>query len=308
MRLGYYQRITITQAVPKIKRFMKPIALRYSQTGSVSAVLLSLLCSATMAFGQMQWSSYDTSGNLLNANVATGGDVASGSSVAFTVPANTRMFFATRNFTPIVLSQPNSSAVVTFQFSASGGMTGVAQKTVEWGLYNSMGTASLADDIGMFGGWTGSTLEGLVHTNASADLFTGASTGQGKSVSGAPTDGTIYTNQIRLFLKTAPNQVALGSSSSTLGAAGIAMNGANITGRLYTNPGIWTNTVNEFVVMFNNTTANPVTVTLSDVGLGNSLTWDASGANPVTPTDGSRQLVNHQCQLVERRWRRHRRE
>jgi len=265
---------------------MKPIALRYSQTSSVPAVLLSLLCSATMAFGQLQWSSYDTSGNLLNANVATGGDVASGG-VSFTVPANTRMFFATRNFTPIVLSQANSSAVVTFQFSASGGMTGVAQKTVEWGLYNSMGTASLADDVGMFGGWTGSTLEGLVHTNASADLFTGASTGQGKSVSGAPTDGTIYTNQIRLFLKTAPNQVALGSSSSTLGAAGIAMNGANITGRLYTNPGIWTNTVNEFVVMFNNTTANPVTMTLSDIGLGNSLTWDASGTNPVTPTDGS---------------------
>ncbi len=119
-----------------------------------------------------------------------------------------------------------------------------------------MGTASLADDAGMFGGWTGSTVEGLVHTNASADLFTGASTGQGKSVTGAPTDGTIYTNQIRLFLKTAPNQVALGSSSSTLGAAGIAMNGANITSRLYTNPGIWTNTVDEFALMFNNTTAS----------------------------------------------------
>ena len=266
---------------------MKPIALHRSQTVSVSAVLLSLLCSATMAFGQMQWSSYDTSGNLLNANVATGGDAASASSVTFTVPANTRMFFITRSFTPIVLSQANASAVVTFKFSASGGITGVAQKTVEWGLYNSMGTASLADDMGMFGGWTGSTVEGLLHASGSADLFSGTSTGQGKSVTGAPTDGTTYTNQIRLFLKTAPNQVALGSSSSTLGAAGIAMNGANITSRLYTNPGTWTNTVDEFALMFNNTTANPVTVTLSALGLGNTLTWDASGANPVTPTDGS---------------------
>ncbi|HTQ49109.1 MAG TPA: pectinesterase family protein [Candidatus Acidoferrales bacterium] len=265
---------------------MKRIVLHHSNTNPISTALLSLLCSATMAFGQLQWSSYDTSGNLVTANVATGGDVASGS-VTFTVPAGTRMIFVTTNFTPIVLSQANSSAVVTYQFSASGGITGVAQKTVEWGLYNSMGTASLADDIGMFGGWTGSTLEGLVHTNALADLFTGASTGQGKSVTGAPADGTTYTNQIRLFLKTAPNQVALGSSSSTLGAAGIAMNGAGMTGRLYTNPGIWTNTVNEFAVMFNNTTANPVTVTLSDIGLGNAMTWDASGVNPAVPTDGS---------------------
>ncbi len=85
---------------------MKPITLPHYKTGSVSAVVLSLLCSATIAFGQLQWSSYDTSGNLLNANVATGGDVASGS-VTFTVPANTRMFFITRSFTPIVLSQAN---------------------------------------------------------------------------------------------------------------------------------------------------------------------------------------------------------
>jgi autotransporter-associated beta strand protein len=265
---------------------MKPIALHHSKTSLVSTVVLSLLCSATMAFGQMQWSSYDTSGNLVTANVATGGDAASASSVTFTVPGNTRMFFITRSFTPIVLSQQNSAAVVTFKFSASAGITGVAQKTVEWGLYNSMGSASLADDAGMFGGWTGSTVEGLLHSSGSADLFTGTSTGQGKTVTGAPTDGTTYTNQIRLFLKTAPNQVALGSSSSTLGAAGIAMNGANITSRLFTNPGVWTNTVDEFALMFNNTTANPVTVTLSGVGLGNALTWDASGANPVTPTDG----------------------
>ena len=45
--------------------------------------------------------------------------------------------------------------------------------------------------------------------------------------------------------------------------------------------------VNEFAVMFNNTTTNPVNMTLSDIGLGNSLTWDASGANPATPTDSS---------------------
>jgi autotransporter-associated beta strand protein len=260
--------------------------IHHSRISSVLAVLVSILGSSTIAFGQLQWSSYDTSGNLVAANVATGGDAASATTVSFTVPASTRMFFITRSFTPIVLSQQNAAAVVTFKFSASGGITGVAQKTVEWGLYNSMGTASLADDMGMFGGWTGSTVEGLLHASGSANLFSGTSTGQGVSSTGAPTDGTTYTNQIRLFFKTAPIGVALGSSSSTLAAAGIAMNGAGITSRLYTNPGNWTNTVDEFALMFNNTTANPVTVTLSGIGLGTALTWDASGANPVTPTDG----------------------
>jgi autotransporter-associated beta strand protein len=252
---------------------------------SVTILLIFGLTSA--AFGQLQWNSYNTSGNLVTANVATGGDVASGTSVTFTVPANTRMFFITKSFTPIVLAQQNASAVVTFKFSASGGVTGVSQKVVEWGLYNSLGTASLADDIGMFGGWTGTTVEGLLHTNNSADLFTGFSTGQGKTVVGTPTDVTTYTNQIRLFLKTGPIGGALGSSSSPLGATGIAMNGANLTSGLFTNPGNWTNTVDEFALMFNNTTANPVTLTLSGIGLGNSLTFDASGTNPTIPTDGS---------------------
>ena len=265
---------------------LKSLVIKLGSFGSKTLLPLLVCGMALPAFGQLQWSSYDTTGALLNANVATGGDVASGNSVTLTIPASTRIIFVAKNFAPITLSQATAAAVVTFKFSASGGLTGVAQKTAEWGLYNSMGTASLADDMGMFGGWTGTTVEGLLHGSGSADLFTGTSTGQGKSVSGAPTDGTTYTNQIRLYLKTAPIGVALGSSSSTLGAAGIAMNGADLTSRLYTNPGNWTNTVDEFAFMFNNTTANPVTVTLSAIGLGTSLTWDASGANPVAPIDG----------------------
>ena len=121
MRFGYHHRITFTQAVSKITCFMKQIVLHHAKTNPISTALLSLLCSATMAFGQLQWSSYDTSGNLVAANVATGGDVASGS-VTFTVPAGTRMIFVTTNFTPIVLSQATASAAVTFQFSASVGL------------------------------------------------------------------------------------------------------------------------------------------------------------------------------------------
>jgi len=252
----------------------------------ITVLLLGL---ATTAFGQLQWSSYDTSGNLLTANVATGGDAASGTSVTFTIPANTRLFFVTKNFTMINLAQANAAAVVTFKFSASAGLAGVADRTVAWGLYNSGGTASLADDIGMFGGWygPGAYVEGLFHGSGSADLFSGTSPGLGKTTTGTVADGTTYTNQIRLFLKTAPVGVALGSSSSTLGAAGVGMNGASLIARGFTNPSNGTNTFDEFGVMFKNTTGSPVTITLSGIGLGTSMTWDASGSTPVAPTDGS---------------------
>jgi len=242
---------------------------------------------ALTAFGQLQWSSYNTtSGALVTTNVATGGDVASSTSVTFTIPANTQLTFITKSFTPINLTPANAAAVVTFRFSASAGLTGVALTTVGWGLYNSGGTASLADDVGMYGDWQGAYVEGLFHGAGSANLFTGSSPGLGKTTTGAPTDGITYTNQIRLFMKNTPVGVALGSSSSTLAAAGLAMNGVNLTARSYTNPANGTNTFDEFAFMFNNTTANPVTVTLSGIGLGTSLTWDASGANPTAPTDG----------------------
>src|SRR6516162_4755776 len=103
---------------------MKQIALHPYRTGSVLTALMSLLCSAPMAFGQMQWSSYDTSGNLVIANVATGGDLASGSSVTFTIPANTQLYFVTKNFLPFSLAGASSRKPVTFKVTASGGLTG----------------------------------------------------------------------------------------------------------------------------------------------------------------------------------------
>jgi autotransporter-associated beta strand protein len=276
-------------------KFIASRACRIAPTCTGRALLFSLLLAVTFlglassAFGQMQWSSYDNGGNLVTANVATGGDVASATSVTFTIPANSTNFFVTKSFTPINLAQVNASAVVTFKFSASAGLTGVAQRTVAWGLYNSAGTAGLADDIGMLGGWNGAGpfVEGLFHASGSAYLFAGTSPGLGQTKTGAPSNGTTYTNQIRLFYKSAPNGIALGTSSSTLAAAGVAMNGADLTARGFTNPSTGTNTFDEFAFMFNNTTASPVTVTLSAIGLGNSLTWDASGANPTVPTDGS---------------------
>jgi autotransporter-associated beta strand protein len=81
------------------------------------------------------------------------------------------------------------------------------------------------------------------------------------------------------------------SSSGNIGNAGLAMNGSDgvVQARSYTNPGSTgsTSSVDEFAIMFNNTTAGSVTITLSAIGLGNTLTWDASGGNPNAPVDGN---------------------
>jgi autotransporter-associated beta strand protein len=254
---------------------------------------LALFGVAGAAFGQMQWSSYDTSGNLVTANVATGGDLASGTSVTFTIPANTQLFFVTKNFTPFSLAGASARKPVTFKASASAGLTGVAQRTMGWGLYSSTGTASLTDDVGYYGLWNGAGpyVETYIHPAGSGNLFSGSNPGEGKAQSGTPSDGLVYTNQIQLVMNSAQTGISLGTSSSTLAACGIAINGPSLFARGYTNPYTpllgGATTFDEFAFMFNNTTANPVTVTLSAVGLGNTLTWDASGANPASPTDGS---------------------
>src|SRR5580658_4472349 len=121
---------------------------RHSHINLVFTVLLSLLGSSLAAFGQFQWSSYDVNGNLITANVATGGDLASSTSVTFTIPANTQMSFITKSFTPFNIAGASVKKVVTFTVSASGGFGGVAQRTMGWGLYNSGGTAGLSDDVG----------------------------------------------------------------------------------------------------------------------------------------------------------------
>ena len=80
---------------------LKSIVVKFGSVGLKTILPLLVLGMALPAFGVMQWSSYDTSGNLVTANVATGGDLASSTSVTFTIPANTQLFFITKNFTPL---------------------------------------------------------------------------------------------------------------------------------------------------------------------------------------------------------------
>ena len=259
-------------------------------------ILAALLGFSPTLFGQMQWSSYNSSGTLVTANVATGGDLASGTSVTFAIPANTQLFFVTKNFTPFSLAGGSSRMPVTFEVSASGGLAGIVQRTMGWGLFNSAGTAGLADDVGYFGLWTGALIETYDHPSGSNNLFAILSPsnklGQGTVANGTLANGVVYTNEVQLVMNSAANGISLGTSSSTLAAAGLAINGpGGVAHRVFTNPVIpllgGASLFDEFAFMFNNTTANAVTVTLTAVGLGNSLTWDASGANPAMPTDGS---------------------
>jgi autotransporter-associated beta strand protein len=278
--------------VQSVKSLMKRYIYHYG-VGSILAVSVLLFGSSLAAFGQLQWNSYDINGNLVTANVASGGDLASGTSVTFTIPANTQLSFVTKSFTPFSIANASTSKIVTFNVSASGGFGGVALRTMGWGLFNSAGTAGFSDDVGYYGLWNGAGpyLEPYSHAAGTANLFSGTKLGQGTANSGTPSNGVTYTNQIQLDMNSSASGISLGTSSSTLATAGVAMNGPSVTERIYTNPvqpllgGV--NTFDEFSFMFTNTTASSVTITLSAIALGNSLTWDASKANPTAPTDGS---------------------
>ncbi len=245
------------------------------------------------ALGQFQWSSYDVNGNLISANAATGGDAASATSVTFTIPANTQMSFITKSFTPVSVSGASAKVVVIFNVSASGALAGATPRVMGWGLYNSAGTGGLTDDNGYFGLWNGGAtdIETWDHPSGTANLFAGTKLGQGTAASGTLSNGATYTNQIQLNMNSADTGISLGTSSSTLAAAGLAMNGVGVAHRVFTNPvtpllgGV--SSFDEFSFMFDNTTANPITITLSGISLGTSYTWDASKANPTAPTDGS---------------------
>ncbi len=291
---------------------LKNLVIKLESFGLKSFLFLLMCGLALPAFGQLKWSSYDTDGILVAANVATGGDLASGTSVTFTIPANTQLFFVTKDFKPIDLGAASTRYAVIFKCSASEGFGGVAQRTMGWGLYNSAGTAGLGDDVGYFGLWNGAGPynEPYTHASGAANLFSGVHQGQGGTYTGTPLDNTTYTNQIQLIMNAAATGIQIGYNKP-LAAAGLAICGPNITLQsAYCNPvtpllgGV--STFDEFAFMFNNTTASPVTVTLGAISLVDTLTWDASGINPLAPTDGggiwSRALTNWSNGSAEVSW------
>ena len=92
----------------------------------------------------------------------------------------------------------------------------------------------------------------------------------GKSNTGTPVAGTTYAGQIQVNNKSGVMQ--MGTSSSTVAAAGLVCNGSGVTQQSYattvkSGTNVNVTTFNEFAVMFANGSASPVTLTLSAVSL-----------------------------------------
>ncbi|HEX9045805.1 MAG TPA: immunoglobulin domain-containing protein, partial [Verrucomicrobiae bacterium] len=254
----------------------KPFVLSFARSCKFT-LLIALGLAATSAPAQLQWSSYNTSGTLVTANVASGGDATYGGSVTFTIPASTQLAFITKSFAPFSLAAANSKRTVTFKMTASGGIS--SGRCLGWGLYNSAGSDSLNDDVGYFGLWNagGPYNETYDHAAGTANLFSGTHLGQGGTYTGPVTAGSLYTNQIQLIMNSSGTGISLGNGGSSLAAAGLAIIGVGVTQYAYCNPvtpllgGV--STFDEFGFMLNNSTASPVTVTLSGITL--------APANPV---------------------------
>jgi hypothetical protein len=244
--------------------------IRTVLNGSLALAGLLWVGSATTASGQLQWSSYDKNGNLVTANVASGGDSTYGGSVTFTIPATTQLEFLTKTFVPFSTPAAGNSGLVTFNISMSGGLT---SRCFGFGLFNNLGTLSQA--MGYWGDFniSGPYFECFQRnwTNLTFMSYDGGNAlNSGKANSGTPVAGTTYSGQIQVNNKSGSMQ--MGTASSSVAAAGLVCDGSGVTQQSYTTtPKAGTNvnvtTFNEFGVMFNNSTANPVTLTLSSVSL-----------------------------------------
>ena len=248
---------------------------------------LSLLAAATFGFsiacfGQLQWSSYNNVGALVTASLASGGDATYGGSVTFTIPANTERIFMATNFATITLNTAGATEAVYFTLTASGGLsTGTLGRILGMGLFNDPGTFSNAlDDQGYWCNFnTGNpSFEGFYRPNTVTTFFQydgNHKPGSSTTKTGLPTDGQTYGVQFEL-VNVSNSGIGIGTSKTPYSAAGAYM--TNISGTLGTvnQVGYWSstpfttlsvNSFNEFAVMFNNTTVNSVTVTLSGITL-----------------------------------------
>lgn len=232
-----------------------------------ATILAAALGFALSAGAQLNWASYDTSGNVIDLNAG------SGSTVSFAVPAGTTRIFLTKNFAVLDLTAANTTKTVNFTFEASGGLTGIAGGTrvLGWGLFNSAGTSSWTDDGGF---WTrfnyGNYPEMLTHVPGGANLFSGSQQGQGGAYSGSPVDQTTYNALIRLMSNATGTGIRMGNNTP-LANAGAAIQGPGVDQRAYINPvtpppgGFFT--FDEFAFYFNNTTGDEITLTLGAVDL-----------------------------------------
>ena len=186
--------------------------------------ITALALASASVHAQLVWSAYDNNGNLVTANVATGGDSTYGGTVTFTIPASKQYEFVTRTFAP--LNTPSCltaiQRLVSFYFNGSGGI-----ERAVYGLWLvSMDTGTLLQDMGYWGDFNlgGPNFECFQRnwTNATFMAYDGGNAlNSGKTATGTPVAGTTYYGQIQVNNKSGAMQ--LGTSGSTLTAAGLAL-------------------------------------------------------------------------------------
>ena len=224
---------------------------------------------ASTAFAQLQWNSYSKSGTLVTPNVASGGDSTYGGSVTFTIPASTQLEFATTTFVPFNTPSAGNSAIVTFNISMSGGLTG---RPFGFGLFNDPGITSQA--MGYWGDFNISSayFECFQRdwTNTTYMYYdSGNAMNSSKVDTGTPAANTTYSAQIQVNNKSGVMQLGTGTTVAT---AGLVIDGSGVTQQtegttIKSGTNVNVTTFNEFAVMFYNSTANPLTLTLSSISL-----------------------------------------
>jgi len=243
-------------------------------------VFTSLIGLTTSAFGQLQWSSYDTSGNLVTANVVSGGDATYGGSVNFTVPAGTELIFTTENFVPLSLTNASAAQKINFSMTANGGLYPAGTgRILGMGLLNDPGTPSSAlDDQGYWTDFnTGNpSFELFYRLNTVATFFQYDSAhklGSGNTKVGYPTNNITYGMQFQLNMNSSATSISIGTSGSVYANTGAGMTNGNggVNELAYSSAvaltTLPTTNFNEFAFMFYNTATTNVTVTLSGITL-----------------------------------------
>ena len=251
----------------------------------MNTILKNLLLSAVLfgftlpAFGQLQWSSYNTSGNLVTANVASGGDSTYGGSVTFTVTNGTERVFVTSTFVPVGLPAGNTTNLVNFTMNASGGLYPQATgRLLGMGLLNNPGTASATNDSGYWADFnTGNpSFELFFRSNTIPSFFSYDSThklGSSTQATGYPTNGVNYGMQFQLIMNPGATSISIGSSKASYAPCGTGMtNGNGSVNELAYSSGnplttLATTNFNQFAFEFNNTASTNITVTLSGITL-----------------------------------------
>jgi hypothetical protein len=112
-----------------------------SRHSIILPIFTTLLVSGLVAFGQLQWNSYNNAGALVTANVASGGDSTYGNNVTFNVPPSSNLVFMTEGFVPVGLPAGSAAQVVNFNMNVSGGLyPGESGRLFGMGLFNNPNT------------------------------------------------------------------------------------------------------------------------------------------------------------------------